>query len=241
MKDNAFHEILEKYFPNELVSLSFPDRKKLTEQRPNKKNPVDQDLENTADGIASNDEPQPGMAGGTDQMNPNADPMMNPEGGMGQDMGNVPDGIDMENGEGEDELPDEELEKPADPALLSRLSGHDYVKNYDHAESNSESHPNVILSMDVSELKDYFERVRGFLSKVSLDGTPGAYSDEETKTATDLASFIEKTLKIKQQEAQDQEKKSQKRPSNKVPRRAKYNTQQRSKAKAGQFRQRARS
>lgn len=167
---------------------------KLFELDPN--NPIDRELEKTAQGAAKDGSMDP------DDIEGQEDPEMEP-GQAQQEPQNEPDPA-MANS-----MPDEPSESPAKPvdsALLSRVQGHDYIQNYSHDDENKSHHPISILNLQMDELSDLRKRIRVYLDRTGLEDRVGSYSNPEVKTAQDMLAFVDLVMMHKKKAAKDVQK-----------------------------------
>lgn len=181
---------------------SSPIVRMLMELDPN--NPIDRELERTAQnaGKAGSLDPNDIADQGGDLLD---DPMMAPpptEPGMEPDPNQPDPGMgDMAEPEAVD------TSKPVNTTILGAVQGHAYIKNYDHSDQNSRSHPIAITQMGIDELSDVRNQLQHMVTSASMANRIGSFDDPQVRAATDMLSFVDRVMSIKKQEARDEKAK----------------------------------
>lgn len=161
---------------------------------------------------------------GDQEQNPN-DPMM---GGMGGDMGmgglggggmggdpmGPPGDNPVENPDQEaaQQEWDETLKKKIDQFLITSMQAHPYARNWRHKDG-SKTNPLSILSMDNSDLTTLRNIARNKIAMMTMQDQLGTYDDPQMKYLTELYSFVEKVIQLKNQKAAENKPTSEKRAS----------------------------
>ncbi len=178
---------------------------KLFELDPN--NPIDRELAKTAKGASQDGSLDPNDIRQQDDPNqpgqPGMDPNM-PDPAMQQGDPSMQDDPEM------DDAPDPA--KPIDSELMSAVQSHSYVSDYDHADPDSASNPVNISQLDMDELSNLRNRIRGKLARTSMEDRVGMYSDPDIKAMQDMLGYVDLVMSYKKQEVKDQETKSGNRP-----------------------------
>ncbi len=154
---------------------------------------IDRELENVASSIQNaGSAGQPTAGGGMG-------PEMGDMGAQGQMPGEFPanqpqiPGIGAEGPTPEDE---DLFKKKVDQALLSSVKGMDYVTSYRHRES-SNLHPFRLAQMDVDEVSDAIQKVRGKMAMISMEVETGKYDNPRLKFFENLLAYLERVLDLK--------------------------------------------
>lgn len=199
-------------------------------------NNIDDELEKTAQGIGK---PQPGTATSIQQggMNPmgapmGGDPMMG--GGMGgdpmmgqqQNMPPIPDGA----GPTDQDIDADRVAK-VDDAVLSAVSGHPYVTDYNHRDTKKPTHPLQLISADMGDLSRVRNLAKVKIMNKTIRNEVGMFDRPDARFYQDLLSFVERVMQSKKQAAKDHPHRDQQHTK-------KVQTQVRpeSKTKPGEFR-----
>lgn len=168
---------------------------RLFELDPN--NPIDRELSRTAK-HAAND-------GSLD------DADMDPMGGPGGDLLDEPMG-------GPDNAPDpamggemdpraqvaqQDADKPVDGDIMAAVQGHEYVQNYEHSDTTSDTHPVSVIQMDMEELMSIRNQARGMDARNAMSSRVGLFADPEVKAARDFLSFVDHVIALKKNRAKD--------------------------------------
>ncbi len=185
-------------------------------------NQVDQELDNIAKkagtsgtGEKTVDDLEPGA--GSSEENPDdpnamgADPMMGGGdmgmgGGMGGDMGmggeGGPAGDPVQNPDQEANQQEwnDTLKKNIDQFLITSMQANPYVRNWKH-EQGSKTNPMAILAMSNSELSELKTVARNMIANLTMTDQIGTYEDPQMKYLTQLYSFVEKTIQLKNEKA----------------------------------------
>ena len=139
------------------------------------------------------------------------------------DQGDIDAQADPDMDAGEEETVDKD---PVDATLMGVVQGHDYMQRYDHTDSNAASHPAAIMNLEMADLSQLRNRLRGFLDRTGIADRIGMYDDPRINAARDQLSFVDKVMAFKKTQAKDDKTASGKRP--------KVRTQEGSKVRAGQ-------
>lgn len=147
-----------------------------------KNNPIDRELAKTSKDIEKD--------GSLDQddIDSQMDPMGEPE--------NVPDGPMGDTAPVEPEQPIQ----PVDSALMTRVQNHDYISGYTH-DSNKSNHPNMIMSLDMSELSQLRNKIRVNNDRIAIEDKVGMYANPQIKAGQDMLSFVDMVMGFKKSKA----------------------------------------
>jgi len=151
-------------------------------------NPIDRELAKTSKDIKND-----GSLDQDDidsQMDPMDDNDMAPDGPE-----NTPDGPMG----GDTTEPLEEPTKPVDSELMNIVRNTDYVTRYKH-DIDKPSHPNNIMSLDMSELSQLRNKIRVKLDQIGVEDSIGMYSNPDIKAAQDMLSFVDTVMAYKKNE-----------------------------------------
>ncbi len=156
---------------------------------------IDRELENVASSIQNaGSAGQPTAGGGMG-------PEMGDMGAQGQMPGEFPTNQPQIPGIGaEGPTPEDEdlFKKKVDQALISSVKGMDYVTKYRHRET-SNLHPFRLVQMDVDEISDAVQKVRGKMAMISMEIETGKYDNPRLKFFESLLAYLERVLSLKKQ------------------------------------------
>lgn len=162
-------------------------------------NPIDRELEKTANDAATDGSLDPNDIDG--QNEPEMDDPL--AGGM----------EDPAMANPAQQEPPASPAKPVNSALLSMIQGHDYIQNYDHSDPNKPYHPTNILGMEMEELSDLRNRIRGETDRASFMDQKTVAANQERVARTQMLSFVDSIMMYKKRQAKDTDSKGGNKPN----------------------------
>jgi len=190
---------------------------------------IDKELEDIAKKSGDNTGPGEKTVGdlepdkdGKDLDDPKMDPMgmdggMGGMGGMGG--GGMMGGGDMGGGPGTDPVQDPDkgaaqqewdktLKTKIDDYLITTMQSDQYVKDWNH-KPGSKTNPMAIFAMDNSELSQTRNLTRNMIANLNMkdplsssgEDQLGTYDDPQMKFLTQLYTFVEKVIRLKNEQA----------------------------------------
>jgi len=198
---------------------------------------IDNELEDIAkkagsktDGDTTVDDLKPGAGSSAEDPNDpmGADPMMGGDMGMGMGggMGGGPMGgpeggpqdnpVENPDQEANQQEWDETLKKNNDQYLITSMQAHPYSRDWQH-KAGSKTNPMSILAMGNSDLSQLRNLSRNMIANLTMKDQLGTYDDPEMKYLTQLYSFVEKTIQLKNEKAAEAKPKSERRGGSTKP------------------------
>lgn len=152
-------------------------------------NPIDREMQNTAQGISDNGSLDPNKIASTDQANTS-----DPTSGTGMDDAGLSDMGDLGD-MGDTPQVDK---KPIPAGLMALLKNTAYVQNYNHTDEATS--PTTIASMGVDDLKELSDKISWTVDNMELSGTNDS---AQRQSALDMLNYVKLVMGYKAKAVKD--------------------------------------